>query len=112
MEPHDKTPNTAITSDQLNALVNNLPPITRSVVPTLTGWPASGGVWTLNPTQAQLDQVNRLPIMSDMEEYCRALEQIGATFYSDPTQCKEVQAIMADGVDLQLKQTSPERQDQ
>lgn len=128
MEGHDETPKTAnnsantpaMTSEQLSAMmkdelddfVNTLPPITRSVVPTLMGWPASGGVWILNPTEAQLEQVNRLPIMTDMEEYCRALEQIGATFYSDPKQCKEVQAITADGVDLRLEQASPERQDQ
>lgn len=128
MEGNDETPDTAntvsntpaITSDELSALtkdelndfVNTLPPITRSVKPTLMGWPASGGVWILNPSEAQLDQVNRLPVMPDMEEYCRALEQIGATFYSDPKQCTEVQAIIADGIDLQPKQASPERQNQ
>lgn len=128
MEGHDKTPDTAdttsdtpattskelsaMTKDELNDFANKLPPITRSTIPTLMGWPASGGVWILNPTQAQLDQVNQLPIMTDMEEYCRALEQIGATFYNDPKQCKEVQAIIADGVDLELTQASPESQDQ
>lgn len=128
MKGTDKTPDTAdtasntpaitseelsaLTKDELNDFVNTLPPITRSVVPTLMGWPASGGVWILNPTEAQLAQVNRLPVMTDMEEYCRALEQIGATFHGDPKQCKEVQAIIADGVDLQLKQASPERQNQ
>lgn len=109
----------AMTKEQLTDLVNKSPPITRSAIPTLMGWPTSGGVWVLNPTQAQLEQVNRLPITTDMEEYCRSLERIGATFYRDPQQCEEVRATttsmtMEDevGVDRQFEQAPSERQNQ
>ena len=51
--------------------------------PTLYGWPTTGGVWTLSPTQEQLDAFNALGTTEDMDEHCRMLQQVGATFHPD-----------------------------
>lgn len=69
--------------------------ITGNVLPTLFGWPASGGVWVLKPTPEQFEEYNRVPPTTDMEVHCAALERIGATFYTDSSECEQVRAMDA-----------------
>lgn len=69
--------------------------IKGDVLPTLFGWPASGGVWVLKPTREQFEEFNRVPPTTDMEVHCAALERIGATFYSHPSECEQVRAMQA-----------------
>jgi hypothetical protein len=54
-----------------------------------TGWPKNGGVWflQLNQTEYYLSRVGMLAMALDMDEYCKVLETIGATFYEDPKDC-------------------------
>lgn len=59
------------------------PPITESVLPTIFGWPTSGGVWVFKPTEEQWDEYNRLPVTESMEVHCENLKRFGATFYED-----------------------------
>ncbi|KAL2828357.1 hypothetical protein BJY01DRAFT_255382 [Aspergillus pseudoustus] len=75
----------AMTAEERLEVANTLP-ITRNMISTQAAWPASGGV-------------------TDMEEYCRALEAVGATFYSDPTQDEGTRIVMEDirGYEAQLK---------
>ncbi|KAL2802476.1 hypothetical protein BJX63DRAFT_415011 [Aspergillus granulosus] len=73
----------------------NTIPITSSSIATHMGWPASGGVWVLHPTQAQVEELKGFTT-TDTEEYCQALARVGATFYSDPNQCEEARIVMED----------------
>lgn len=69
--------------------------ITSSARPALFGWPTTGGVWVLKPTEEQFDAFNRYPTTTDANEHCRMLQEIGATFYADPDQSEEARAAMA-----------------
>jgi hypothetical protein len=67
---------------------------TSRVRPTRFGWPTTGGVWVLKPTEEQFDAFNRSPTTTGMNEHCRMLQEIGATFYGDPVQSEEARAAM------------------
>ncbi|KAF5016514.1 hypothetical protein F66182_11784 [Fusarium sp. NRRL 66182] len=69
--------------------------ITGHALPTLFGWPSTGGVWVLNPTESQWKEYNKSPVTTDKDQDCRALQQLGATFYSDPDDCEEAKAWLA-----------------
>lgn len=53
------------------------------------GWPASGGVWVINKTLEKASKMGtgRIHIAADMEERCRIMEELGATYYSKPEDC-------------------------
>jgi hypothetical protein len=65
-----------------------------AVLPTLFGWPTTGGVWVLKPTQEQFDMFNRNTATTDMDEHCAMLQRTGATFYRDPNQSEDARAVM------------------
>jgi hypothetical protein len=70
---------------------------------TQSASPASGGVWVLDLTDEQVEELKKYDV-ADMEEYCRALEAVGATFYSGPTQHEGTRIAMEDirGYEAQL----------
>jgi hypothetical protein len=69
---------------------------TGTMVPTLYGWPASGGVWVFKPSKEQWMEYNRLSgTTTDMEEHCSNLQRFGATFYADINQCAEARDAAA-----------------
>jgi hypothetical protein len=82
----------------------NTLPITQNMMSTQTAWPASGGVWVLDPTEAQVEELKNYNV-TDMEEYCRVLEAVGATFYSDPSQHEGLRIVMEDtrGYEAQIQ---------
>ncbi|KAJ0420574.1 hypothetical protein BJY00DRAFT_284099 [Aspergillus carlsbadensis] len=94
---------TTMTEQERLDFVNTLP-ITSSVMSTQTAWPASGGVWVLDPTEAQVQELEKYTV-TDMEEYCRVLEAVGATFYSDPMQHEGTRVVLEDirAYEAQLK---------
>ncbi|QPC78102.1 hypothetical protein HYE68_008854 [Fusarium pseudograminearum] len=53
------------------------------------GWPAGGGVWTININISQSAQkgLGRIDNAFTMEELCKMIEQLGGTFYADPKDC-------------------------
>ncbi|KAL4874445.1 hypothetical protein BJY04DRAFT_203898 [Aspergillus karnatakaensis] len=107
----DNAPDTSsMTKQELLDLANKIP-VTKSTRPTLMGWPAAGGVWVLKPTEAQLEEYNRLPVTTDTEEHCRNLESLGATYYSSPGENEEVKAVL-ESVGLGAGQEQAERQKQ
>lgn len=81
------------------------------------GWPAGGGVWVLRlpkrggelgsldeelaaleeEDHGELERVGahlaKLREQASMEGICRVLEEAGAVFYSDPTECSEVREM-------------------
>ncbi|KAL3440956.1 hypothetical protein BJX65DRAFT_314287 [Aspergillus insuetus] len=91
-----------MTTEERLEFANTLP-ITQDMMSTQTAWPASEGVWVLEPTEAQVEELKKYN-MTDMEEYCRALEAVGATFYSDLTQHEGTRIVMEDirGYEAQL----------
>ena len=99
LRPHFTTPNRIHSPPTMSLQPPNPTPptnteISAAVLPTLFGWPTTGGVWVLKPTQEQFDAFNRNPATTDMDEHCRMLQQIGARFYSDPDQSEEARAAM------------------
>ena len=70
------------------SVLNEFKP-TSSVLATIYGWPSTGGVWVLKPTQEQFDAFNRNPPTDDMDVHCQMMQQVGATFYRDPSECEE-----------------------
>jgi hypothetical protein len=69
--------------------------IYASMIPTLYGWPASGGVWVFKPTDEEWEEYNRLPVTTEMEEHCANLEMFGAIFYEDINECAEARDAVA-----------------
>jgi hypothetical protein len=49
----------------------------------------------LKPTESQMEEYNRLPVTTDMEEHCANLERFGATYFTDATQCEEARIVTA-----------------
>jgi hypothetical protein len=84
----------AMTPEERLEFANSLP-IIRDMMSTRTAWPDSVGVWVLDPADEQVEELKKYDV-TDMEEYCRALEAVGATFYSDPTQHKGTRIVMGD----------------
>ncbi|KAL1961787.1 hypothetical protein VTN77DRAFT_1037 [Rasamsonia byssochlamydoides] len=58
----------------------------------IIGWPPGGGVWVLKTTyfDAIKKGVSRIKNAFNMEERCRAIEQLGGTFYADPKECPDL----------------------
>lgn len=56
------------------------------------GWPARGGVWVLNKTRDQCDELGtgRIYIATDMEKRCEVLEKLGAVYYENPEDCPDL----------------------
>jgi len=76
--------------------------ITGEAFATLYGWPSSGGLWILTPTQEQSDALEELGITEDMDEHCSMLQQVGATFHPDADEYlqrerEEVEATREEG---------------
>lgn len=57
----------------------------------IIGWPAGGGVWVFKTTYLDAIEkgVGRIKNAFNMEERCRAIEQLGGTFYADPKECPD-----------------------
>ena len=55
----------------------------------LVGWPKDGGVWVFKATEIEafLKGSGRVANAYTMKERCKAIEQIGGSFYADPKQC-------------------------
>jgi len=71
-------------------------PITKSVIPTLFGWPASGGVWVLKlRSEEEWKEYNQLPITGDMEIHCSNLKKFGANFYNDPNDSEDARQALS-----------------
>ncbi|KAL7802069.1 hypothetical protein V8C44DRAFT_345971 [Trichoderma aethiopicum] len=54
------------------------------------GWPAGGGVWVLflpSRSYARMDGVAIIHNAFNMEERCKAIEQLGGRFYENPRDC-------------------------
>ncbi|KAK0646939.1 hypothetical protein B0T16DRAFT_458816 [Cercophora newfieldiana] len=80
-------------SNQKTQNITTLKP-TKETPATFFGWPATGGVWVLKPTLAELKRTD-LPVTNDMEEHCAMLKSLGGTFYQDPNDCEEVREMKA-----------------
>jgi hypothetical protein len=60
-----------MTAEERLEFANTLP-VTRKTMSTQTACPASGGVWVLDQTEEQVEELKKYKI-EGMEEYCRAL---------------------------------------
>ena len=77
------------------------------VYATLYGWPSTGGVWTLKPTQEQSDALEELGTTEDMEEHCSMLQQVGATFYPDADEFLERERREAESTGQERREVDP-----
>lgn len=71
--------------------VNSNSPRPRVLDPQL-GWPSTGGVWMLDHERHSLTQHDLLLLHAagSMDERCRTLEKLGATFFEDPSKCSHL----------------------
>lgn len=60
------------------------------------GWPKNQGVWflRLNKSEFSKSQTGLLAMALDMDEYCKVLERIGATFYENAKDCEYLKDIV------------------
>lgn len=56
------------------------------------GWPAGGGVWVLSTIDGEAGDrgVAIIDNAYNMDERCKALEQLGAVFYENPKDCPDL----------------------
>ncbi|KAL6859304.1 hypothetical protein J3F83DRAFT_749680 [Trichoderma novae-zelandiae] len=56
------------------------------------GWPAGGGVWVLTVSRATAKTTSAAIIHNafNMEERCKAIEQLGGRFYENPKDCRSL----------------------
>ncbi|KAL8896656.1 MAG: hypothetical protein Q9207_007606 [Kuettlingeria erythrocarpa] len=59
------------------------------------GWPENGGVWVLELEEFEADRkgVGRIYNACNMEERCRVLERLGATFFGKAADCRHTKDI-------------------
>lgn len=60
------------------------------------GWPVLGGVWVLKIVieRNRPSDFGKVHMAFNMEERCRVLEELGATFYADPEQCEDLNRLI------------------
>ncbi|KAM0446740.1 hypothetical protein ACHAPV_003792 [Trichoderma viride] len=58
----------------------------------IAGWPAGGGVWVFktSDTKARVRGAAIIHNAFNMEERCKAIEQLGGVFFEDPKDCPDL----------------------
>ncbi|RFU75457.1 hypothetical protein TARUN_6790 [Trichoderma arundinaceum] len=72
--------------DYMNKIYGQPEPTDKDL---FVGWPAGGGVWVLNVSRMGASLIGAAGIHNayNMEERCKAIEQLGGVFYADPKDC-------------------------